>query len=248
YVLSRFLQFFERSFDFILKDCPANRGLLTVNALTAADLLVVPIETTPAGLQASRSMLEHPRFLPSITGRSWLEEMRRMAMPVTQCSTLLPNRRSSLANTAIESSISGGDEGDNEEAALYALALEESRAQVVYPNPRLRIGAIVPFRYDPAFKHNQEVLGTLSTIFGSFPLFDKQARRYCPDPADDAAREGRPVNLLMPPVGKSATYQRSFSRSADVAELNKRFAPLWDYVAAHLLLVSCPTPTAAAIG
>jgi hypothetical protein len=166
--------------------------------------------------------------------------MKRMALPIDKWNGILPNRRFPLITPATESNALGETEGE-EEAALYALALEDSRAQVVYPNPRLKIGAIVPFRYDPAFKPNQEVLAALSAIFGPFPLFDKQARRYCLDLAEDVTEwEDCPTKLLMPPVGASATYQRSFSRSADVAELNKRFAPLWDYVAAHLISLLSP--------
>jgi chromosome partitioning protein len=42
--LARLLQPLRRRYDFILIDCPPSLGLLTVNALTAADGVLVPLE------------------------------------------------------------------------------------------------------------------------------------------------------------------------------------------------------------
>jgi chromosome partitioning protein len=42
--LARVLQPLRRRYDFILIDCPPSLGLLTVNALTAADGVLVPLE------------------------------------------------------------------------------------------------------------------------------------------------------------------------------------------------------------
>jgi chromosome partitioning protein len=42
--LARVLQSLRRRYDFILIDCPPSLGLLTVNALTAADGVLVPLE------------------------------------------------------------------------------------------------------------------------------------------------------------------------------------------------------------
>jgi cellulose biosynthesis protein BcsQ len=78
YVLKKFLARYSPQFDFTLIDPPANRGLLTVNALTASDTLILPIETNSLSFQATCSMLAHPRFLEKITGRNWEEEMKRM--------------------------------------------------------------------------------------------------------------------------------------------------------------------------
>lgn len=43
-ILKRALDMVRGSFDFIFIDCPPSLGLLTLNALTAADSLVVPIQ------------------------------------------------------------------------------------------------------------------------------------------------------------------------------------------------------------
>ncbi len=48
----------DSEFDFILIDCPPNLGLLTVNAIRAADFLIIPLETSFFGLQALKQLLE----------------------------------------------------------------------------------------------------------------------------------------------------------------------------------------------
>jgi chromosome partitioning protein len=77
YVLQKFLARYSPRFDFTLIDPPANRGLLAVNALTASHSLLLPVEASSIGFQATCSMLSHNKFLPRITGRSWTEEMGR---------------------------------------------------------------------------------------------------------------------------------------------------------------------------
>ena len=44
YVLKRVLETIRRNYDYILVDCPPSLGLLTLNALTAADSVLVPIQ------------------------------------------------------------------------------------------------------------------------------------------------------------------------------------------------------------
>ncbi len=44
FVLKSLLERFENSFDFILIDCPPSLGLLTVNALTAASSVLIPMQ------------------------------------------------------------------------------------------------------------------------------------------------------------------------------------------------------------
>lgn len=45
YLLRRALEGVRREYDFILIDCPPTLGLLTINALTAADEVLVPVQT-----------------------------------------------------------------------------------------------------------------------------------------------------------------------------------------------------------
>lgn len=48
----------ENSFDFILLDCPPSLGLLTLNALTAADSLLIPLQCEYYALEGLTSLLE----------------------------------------------------------------------------------------------------------------------------------------------------------------------------------------------
>jgi cellulose biosynthesis protein BcsQ len=252
YFLKQFLQFFKRTFDFILIDCPANRGLLTVNSLTAADYLLMPIELTPIAWQATRSMLQHPRFLPAITGRSWREEMTRLGLDSTKwhsASLKKPKAKSATTPTGQAKAETPTNQPDQQIELEWDEADEDSRTQLVYPNPALRLAGVVPFRFDPDSGPNREVLEALTQVFGPLPYFDTQTRLYQPA----TSRQSPGFSLLMPPVRSSATYQRGFSVHKDVAELNKRFAPLWDYVARQVIGLadegsSAATPNSASRG
>ncbi len=46
------------SYDFVLMDCPPSFGTLTINALTAADLLVIPVQCEFYAWRSLRSVLE----------------------------------------------------------------------------------------------------------------------------------------------------------------------------------------------
>jgi chromosome partitioning protein len=61
--LSRALEAVMGSFDFILLDCPPSLGLLTVNALTAASELLVPIQCEYYALEGLGQLLRNVRLV-----------------------------------------------------------------------------------------------------------------------------------------------------------------------------------------
>jgi chromosome partitioning protein len=52
------LEKIRHSFDFILIDCPTSLGLLTVNALTAADKIIIPIQCEYYALEGLSQLVE----------------------------------------------------------------------------------------------------------------------------------------------------------------------------------------------
>jgi chromosome partitioning protein len=56
--LKRALQDIREQYDFILMDCPPSLGLLTVNALTAADGVLVPIQSEYYALEGLTQLME----------------------------------------------------------------------------------------------------------------------------------------------------------------------------------------------
>jgi chromosome partitioning protein len=61
--LSRSLDPLRAEFDFVLLDCPPSLGLLTVNALTAADELIVPIQCEYYALEGLGQLLKNVRLV-----------------------------------------------------------------------------------------------------------------------------------------------------------------------------------------
>ena len=61
--LARALEAVRGAFDFILLDCPPSLGLLTVNAMTAADELLVPIQCEYYALEGLGQLLENIRLV-----------------------------------------------------------------------------------------------------------------------------------------------------------------------------------------
>ena len=57
-ILSKALSPVKNSYDFILIDCPPNLGLLTLNALTAADLVIIPVQTEYLAMRSIKELTE----------------------------------------------------------------------------------------------------------------------------------------------------------------------------------------------
>ncbi len=78
--------------DYVLLDCPPTLGLLMVNALAAADRLIVPTQTEPLALHGLAGMLRTATMI---------ERSRRRAMPVAIVPTLY-DRRTRIGGEMLE--------------------------------------------------------------------------------------------------------------------------------------------------
>lgn len=58
YVLKNALQSIADDYDYILIDCPPALGLLTINALTAADLVLIPVQAEYYALEGLSQLLQ----------------------------------------------------------------------------------------------------------------------------------------------------------------------------------------------
>ena len=61
----------EADFDFIIIDCPPSLGLLTLNALTAARSLVVPIQCEYYALEGVTELFDTLTRIRGSTIRTW---------------------------------------------------------------------------------------------------------------------------------------------------------------------------------
>lgn len=57
-ILKKQLEFFSDSFDFVFIDCPPSSNLITINAMCAADHVIIPIEAARFSLSGVESMID----------------------------------------------------------------------------------------------------------------------------------------------------------------------------------------------
>ena len=58
YILRELIEPLKKQYDYILIDCPPSLGLLTINALTAADEVYIPLQTQYLAIQGLTKLLE----------------------------------------------------------------------------------------------------------------------------------------------------------------------------------------------
>lgn len=68
-VLARSLESQRANYDFIILDCPPHAGILLVNALVAADLLIIPIQTDFLALHGLKLLFDTLRILNAVLPR-----------------------------------------------------------------------------------------------------------------------------------------------------------------------------------
>ena len=78
------------AYDYVLFDCPPTLGLLMVNALAAADHVIIPTQTEPLALHGLKGMCRTSEMI---------ERSRRRALPVSILPTLHDKRTRTGADT-----------------------------------------------------------------------------------------------------------------------------------------------------
>ncbi|ATP42311.1 sporulation initiation inhibitor Soj [Solibacillus sp. R5-41] len=68
--LKKALQEVKERFDFIVIDCPPSLGLLTINALTAADALIIPVQCEYYALEGLSQLLSTVRLVQKHLNKS----------------------------------------------------------------------------------------------------------------------------------------------------------------------------------
>lgn len=69
-VLKKLLEDFKDNYDFIIIDCSPSLGLITVNALTAADSVVIPVQAEYFALEGISKLLNTIRIIKSKLNKS----------------------------------------------------------------------------------------------------------------------------------------------------------------------------------
>ncbi|MCI4139341.1 sporulation initiation inhibitor protein Soj, partial [Bacillus vallismortis] len=61
--LKRALEALKQNYDYIIIDCPPSLGLLTINALTASDSVVIPVQCEYYALEGLSQLLNKVRLV-----------------------------------------------------------------------------------------------------------------------------------------------------------------------------------------
>jgi len=69
YFLSRALDTIRFSYDFVLIDCPPSLGILTVNGLTAADQVLIPMQTEYFALEGLSQLVQSIKLIQRTTNQ-----------------------------------------------------------------------------------------------------------------------------------------------------------------------------------
>ena len=106
-ILSVALEELRERYDYILLDCPPHVGILLVNALVAADLVLIPIQTDFLALYGIRLLFDTIRLLNRVLPRP----VRYMALPTmydqrtAACRRILRIMRDKLGDRVLETVI-----------------------------------------------------------------------------------------------------------------------------------------------
>lgn len=135
-VLARALGGILPRYDYVLLDCPPHVGILLVNAIVAADLLIIPIQTDFLALHGLKLLFDTIRTLNKVLA----EPIRYMALPTMYdkraraCTRVLELLRGKMGH-AMFNTIIGVDTRFREASALGCSIYDidpETRGAVAY--------------------------------------------------------------------------------------------------------------------
>lgn len=79
--LKKSLQEIKNNFDFIIIDCPPSLGLLTINALTASDALIIPVQCEYYALEGLSQLLSTVRLVQKHLNKELMIDGVLLTMP-----------------------------------------------------------------------------------------------------------------------------------------------------------------------